>query len=522
MTLLFIGKNINTMKTLYSIFNVSLFMGLILMMGSCSQDVSLDNEEQEKGVWHSANVQLNINCARFDQGGDDTRATVNAWQDGDVVYLLLSGKDGKTVSAYIRYDGTMQDWSTVMFEGEPENLNCITYRVAKAYFMEGLNFKLDEEISLTGEQAVYSCTEGTYVFPPDGDMIVNISLVPLTGRIRFEGTPGTTISFRGVKTYSTFNRSTGEFTTSTNSVTTTVDANGSTPYIYCEFADAKNPTLIVERDMFYRTTFDASSSVLKPGKSGFLKIPTNTDHEGWTAYFPTRTFKVNGIEFKMIYVEPGTFQMGSTDGDNDEQPVHSVTLTKGYYMGETEVTQALWKAVTGSSPVSGSSFQWTYTHGQGPNYPAYYISYEDVVNFIIELNWLTGERFRTPTEAEWEFAARGGNKSNGYKFSGSDEIDHVAWYTSNSGSTTHPVKTKAANELGLYDMSGNVWEWCSDRYAAYSSSAQTAPTEPTEDNSNRVLRGGSWLNNEASCRCTRRSFNAATYCGIGNGFRLAL
>lgn len=233
-----------------------------------------------------------------------------------------------------------------------------------------------------------------------------------------------------------------------------------------------------------------------------------------------RTFTVGGVMFKMKLVEAGTFQMGGTEYDW-EQPIHSVTITKNYYIGETEVTQALWKAVTGNSPTTDGS-AWTTTYGLGDNYPAYYINYEDVQSFITKLNSMTGETFRMPTEAEWEFAARGGNKSKGYTYSGSNTIGYVAWYTSNS-SKTNIVKTKAANELGIYDMSGNVWEWCSDWYSSsyYSSSPQNDPTGPTTG-TGLVLRGGGWVNLASFCRCAYRSNNAPSNRSFNFGFRLAL
>ena len=189
-------------------------------------------------------------------------------------------------------------------------------------------------------------------------------------------------------------------------------------------------------------------------------------------------------------------------------------------MGETEVTQALWKAVTGCSPTSGGS-SWSSYYGLGDSYPAYYISYEDVQSFITKLNSLTGENFRMPTEAEWEFAARGGNKSKGYTYSGSNTIGDVAWYADNSSSMTHAVKTKAANELGIYDMSGNVYEWCSDWYGSYSSSAQTDPTGPTTG-TYRVYRGGSWGNYATGCRCANRNYFTPSNQSYNVGFRLAL
>lgn len=211
--------------------------------------------------------------------------------------------------------------------------------------------------------------------------------------------------------------------------------------------------------------------------------------------------------------------MGSTTGDSDEAPVHSVTISKDYYIGETEVTQALWEAVTGYSPTSDGR-SWSTEYGLGDNYPAYYISYEDVQSFITKLNSLTGENFRMPTEAEWEFAARGGNKSKGYTYSGSNTIGDVAWYDDNS-SMTHTVKTKAANELGIYDMSGNVWEWCSDWYGTYGSSAQTDPTGPTTG-TYRVFRGGGWNFIATYCRCADRHFNTPSDRFDGLGVRLAL
>ena len=190
-------------------------------------------------------------------------------------------------------------------------------------------------------------------------------------------------------------------------------------------------------------------------------------------------------------------------------------------MGETEVTLALWEAVTGYFPTSDGS-SWSKKYGLGDNYPAYYISYEDVQSFITKLNSLTGENFRMPTEAEWEFAARGGNKSKGYTYSGSNTVGEVAWYDGNSSRKTHAVKTKAANELGIYDMSGNVWEWCSDWYDTYSSSAQTDPTGLTTTGNTRVNRGGSWFSYATNCRCANRDNYAPSIRNYYLGVRLAL
>lgn len=222
---------------------------------------------------------------------------------------------------------------------------------------------------------------------------------------------------------------------------------------------------------------------------------------------------VNGVSFNMISVDGGTFTMGATseqgsDYDSDEQPTHQVTLSD-YYIGETEVTQELWEAVMGNNP--------SYNTGNS-RYPVEFVSWDDCQEFIRELNRLTGKHFRLPTEAEWEVAARGGNRSNGYKYSGSNRIDDVAWYEGNS-SMTHQVGTRSPNELGIYDMTGNVWEWCSDWFGDYSSSSQTDPSGPA-DGSYRVLRGGGWSDSAADCRVSYRSYISPDCRYKCRGFRL--
>ena len=230
----------------------------------------------------------------------------------------------------------------------------------------------------------------------------------------------------------------------------------------------------------------------------------------------TQTFTVNGVAFTMVGVEGGTFTMGATseqgtsDPYDDEYPTHSVTLSD-FAIGETEVTQELWRAVMGNNP---SSFS-------GTNLPVENVSWNDCQTFITKLNQLTGKHFRLPTEAEWEYAARGGNKSKGYKYAGSNTLSNVAWYYDNSSSKTHPVKQKQANELGLYDMSGNVWEWCQDWFGTYSSSAQTNPAGPASG-SYRVYRGGGWYYNARICRVSFRNFDTPADCNGDLGLRLAL
>ena len=222
-------------------------------------------------------------------------------------------------------------------------------------------------------------------------------------------------------------------------------------------------------------------------------------------------------EIEMVWVSGGTFTMGATseqgsDAWDDEKPAHKVTLS-GYYIGKYEVTQKLWKAVMGNNP---SNFT-------GDNLPVENVSWNDVQEFIRKLNQLTGKSYRLPTEAEWEYAARGGSNSRGYKYSGSDNVGSVAWYYDNSGSTTHPVGSKSPNELGIYDMSGNVLEWCQDRWASnyYSSSPQRNPQGPASG-SDRVNRGGSWDGLAGSCRVSRRYGYSPDDRTDIHGFRLVL
>ena len=240
---------------------------------------------------------------------------------------------------------------------------------------------------------------------------------------------------------------------------------------------------------------------------------TNWDYESYT---------ISNVTFNMLPITGGTYTMGATpeqgsQAESDEKPAHSVTLSD-FYMGETEVTQALWQAVMGNNP----------SHFKGDNLPIERVSWNDCQEFITKLNTmlssqLDGKRFALPTEAEWEYAARSGQKSQGYKYSGSNTINEVAWYTGNSNNNTHPLAQKQANELGLYDMSGNVFEWCADWYGSnyYSSSPQNNPTGPSSG-SNRVRRGGSWDCDAGYCRVSYRSYDGPGFRDIDLGLRLSL
>ena len=325
--------------------------------------------------------------------------------------------------------------------------------------------------------------------------------------------------------------------------------------IYSVSALSSNPTL---------GSASVSSNSVEQGSTVTLTATPNAGYEfvNWTVngevvstLNPYTTNVTDDIEFvanftiildpisslsydDLIYVEGGTFTMGATseqgsDANSNETPTHQVTLSS-YYIGKYEVTQQLWEyvmsysgtAADGTTMTSYSSDVWLGTnpsssYGLGNYYPAYNVTYNDIVNiFLPRLNKITGGDYRLPTEAEWEYAARGGNKSQGYKYSGSNTIGDVAWCPENSGSKSHAVGTKQANELGIYDMSGNVGEWCSDRYGSYSSSAQINPTGPTSGTF-RVFRGGDWRNTAVNSRVSDRGYYYPANRYFYVGFRLA-
>lgn len=276
----------------------------------------------------------------------------------------------------------------------------------------------------------------------------------------------------------------------------------------------------------------------------------------------TQTFTVNGVSFKMVAVQGGSFTMGATsEQGNDawdvEKPAHQVQVSS-FLIGQTEVTQELWQAVMGGNPsefapkrsdASRCSYdgfvadakrlndkrpgtvkiptrsEWDaamVTSSGSMKRPVENVSWDDCQAFLRKLNQLTGKNFRLPTEAEWEYAARGGNKSRGYKYSGSNNLGNVAWYWESipsqkegaSGYGTQPVAAKSPNELGVYDMSGNVQEWCQDKYYEYDGSKV--------EGSDRVSRGGSWGDSARYCRVSDRNINSLGYRSIGLGLRLAL
>ena len=268
-----------------------------------------------------------------------------------------------------------------------------------------------------------------------------------------------------------------------------------------------------------------STLIVKEGETSLLTAKlekpkaeqtATVSNPGTTSSVGNLVITVGNVSFTMVKVEGGTFRMGATkeqgdDAYSNEIPAHQVTLSS-YYIGETEVTQALWEAVMGRNP----------SHFKGNNRPVEQVSWDDCQIFIQKLNQKTGRKFRLPTEAEWEFAARGGKKSRSYKYSGSKTIDDVAWYTETTNDEgTRDVKTKKPNELGLYDMSGNIREWVQNWHGEYSRSSQTNPMGPSSGNL-RTIRGGDWFSDARRCRVSYRETNETDYRYYCLGLRLAL
>lgn len=277
------------------------------------------------------------------------------------------------------------------------------------------------------------------------------------------------------------------------------------------FIDAKSPTVTIT--VLY-VGWQSKQVELTAGHKEQITLIENKKKESETANSISIPVK-DGINIEMIKVEAGTFMMGATKEVKEpykiELPAHEVLLTEDYYIGKYEVTQALWNVVMDSK----------YSTNDGDLLPKNYVSWNDCQEFIEKLNKITGLKFRLPTEAEWEYAARGGKKSKRYLYSGSNNVLDVAWYDGNSSNKRHPVGTKQANELGIFDMGGNVSEWCQDLWGQYQNDSQINPLGSSAG-TKHVLRGGNYFFDFRICYLSYRMFAESNYKDAFNGFRLAL
>ena len=463
--------------------------------------------------WVSARGRMDLSVKTFDGEAAQTRAEeTDTWAEGDKIYFMIEVGQTKTPVVAV-YSKVFSAWSF--------NYNASATIPAsgtmKGCYLEGATSSDYSGATLSEDGIVYIDSKASYTYQ-NGEFAITVHLKPSYVRLRFAGTQGQAVAFSGLSRVTSFDAAT--YTFEQTPVKTVLEASDTaenekyfTPYVY-GYLNADNRIYIAtEEGNTYGRTITAST--LSAGESAWMTMPSeNYIPKGWSwadiDLALNQTITVNGVTFNMIFVRKGNFDMGSTEYDN-EQPVHSVTLTKSYYMGETEVTQELYKAVMNTNPSYYSS----------DLCPVERVSWNDCQTFITKLNSLTGLTFRLPTEAEWEFAARGGNDSQGYTYSGSNTIGNVACYSDNYSYGHNVVKTKSPNELGIYDMSGNVYEWCQDWYGSYSSGSQKDPTGPTSG-SQRVLRGGGWSGTATCCRVAHRNYNTPTSRNHDIGFRLAL
>jgi len=509
----------------------------VSMLAACSAD-SFD-DGQKDFVPQDAPTQLKMNFAVTMTNFDANKLTRSeagwTWKENATVYIQFKTKTG-TVPAIAKYMNVNSnyEWVPTAIEGSlPEgDGTCEVY-----YLEDGESSGYGSAINTSEFKPIYAAKEAQWNIAKQL-LTIEATLTPMTSRLRLRGYEGMSVSLGGLQYYTGYDYRTNQFNYLTSDVSLTVEADGYTPYVYCVFADEsrRELRLLNSRDgeeLLYSRVF--GQSVLNLGESGYVTIPTQERNNGWTATAlpPTeKTITINGngkeVSFKMKRVLAGSFLMGSDDGEESSKPSHSVRLTNNFYMGETEVTQELWYAVMGQSP-NATGYPWSEDLGLDDGIAAYYVSYTDCQEFVSKLTTLakeqgqisSSESFKFPTEAQWEFAAKGGNKSKGCKFSGSDVLGEVAWY-SNNCVICQKVKTKQPNELGLYDMSGNVMEWCYDYFAASPATAQIDPAGPTIGSEGYVYRGGNWHESEEYCESTYRRRTKSSERSPLIGFRLAM
>ena len=406
------------MKQARMITHMLMAMAIVLVMGSCSSDVLSDMGQENQGK-HTTKMEFVGEVIAFDQQGSanakmQSRAASSStsWNDGDKIYITFYN-GSNIIPGEATYSST-SGWS-VSYDGDlatGSNLKC------EARYFVNATFTSSSLVSLNSNSEIYEDLNATYAYS-NGSLTVTATLSPKTGRIRFTGKQGEKIYTTGISVYTTFAPAINTFSTSNAMITSTVASNGSTPYIYGYFTDDDRSLGLVGSD--YAFTRTCTSSMFNTGESGYMAIPSEASHNNWRSGLYV---KASGVEFKMIPV---------------------AGLESGFFlMAETETTETLYKSVNGTSSTS--------------QLPIDAVSYSGILSFIEKLNNETKLNFSLPSAEQWKYAAKGGNKSQNYTYSGSNIPGDVAWYAANCTSK-QKVKTKAPNELGIYDMSGNVAEF---------------------------------------------------------------
>lgn len=467
------------MKVLQKTFAaLSLLTTAMLFAASCNSDDDFagDDSQPDERVPHYATMRLNGGITGFD---NTTRAgNGTAWEDGDKVYLQFSVGNELVDGAAI-YDSETEEWE-VQYYG---TITLGTESKCEAFFFENAVSSTHTNVTLNEHSAIYCDKNATYLF--EGSVLkVSANLVPMTGRIRFAGEISQEAYFSGIKHYTGYSITENSFTVSGDKrLKATVADEEYTPYYYAFFPDSTKKEICfddVENGHTYSKVL--GNQALATGRSGYLDIPTLDDRSGWET-LDNKDFTVSNVTFRMIrVVYPSTDTIPS------------------FWIAETETTQELWKAVMGSSNNPS-----TYT---GTNMPVNNVSYDECQTFITKLNSKLGVNFRLPSINEWQQAYKGGCKTKNYSYSGSNSYDWVAWYNGNSGSKPHPVKEKNCNEIGIYDMTGNVQEWVNTTYI---SSGTTYG----------YYYGGSYCDPYYYLDVDDKNSNETSYKSSSTGFRLA-
>ena len=479
-------------------------LGTILMTSvSCTKD-TIETPETELAK-QTCKMKLVGSLVNYDSTDTKAEGAESSWNDGSVIYLRMNSSIGSTLGEAI-YDLESNLWTVNYYGAINEN---ISSKCEAIYAENAIGYE-SSMLALNEKSIIYEDNEGSYIYT-DGELVVTANLKPKTGRVRFSGKAGSQIKVYGVSHYSLYNIDTDTYTTSDAPVKLTVGEDGNTPYLYGYFTDTDEPTFKIWVDASEAYTKFCSNTIFQAGQSGRFTIPTKDSHNGWSEGLH---FNIYGARFKMIAVKGGTFKMGEEGSTDTYLIAHNVTLT-GYCIAETEMTNLLWNRIDSKS-----------SEPTDPNKPYPYKSLSVRLTAITaklsSLNNITSAGFDLPTEAQWEYAAKGGNKSKGYKYAGSNDIEEVAWYTDNSTNTIHEVKQKTPNELGIYDMSGNIEEWTKDYYTYYPTTDQKDPCVGSTGLAQIVIRGGNIVSESSYCTCTSRSkINDTSYTSYG-GIRLAL
>lgn len=427
--------NKNKFKSLFTITTS-------VLLFSCSSDIDIATELENSLVDEAKTCELIFNVTR--RGFDDQSETrsAEAWQNNDIIYLIFPGDSNYGEAIYNNGKWTITYYGSI----SQSSGTCLAVYIEKSVGETGSMINLDEN------SIIYEASEATFVFE-GGSLSISAILTPKIGRIRFEGASNVSFKLYGISVFTGFNTSTGSFILSPALLISSV--NGSTsPYIYGVFNDNDEPRVnVIYSDIAFTKAFP--TNVFQPGQSGYVTLPTFEAHTGWRNH---ALLKVKGVEFAMIPVE-------YSEGN--------------FLLAETETTEELFYAILDSNRTS--------------QLPVFALSIPQYNNFMIKLNQATNLSFRFPSMKEWQFAYKGGNKSQGYIYSGSNDIYEVAWFTGNANYSRHAVKQLKPNELGFYDMSGNVYEYTSEQYSGsenyafggyYNSSASNCLVDSETSSSN--------------------------------------